>query len=271
MSSVSRTIHPTAARTVSNLFYPPKVRVHASTGIQGLVNFFVDSLLPPLPQGAYTPSPGPHQPAGEKPGKFKAIKPDGFHSSASDKTLQARYGHTKIVRDMGAPPTAAQLGGPQRGPGVGSAPYGVGAPPMGSRMAGQPPAGPPNNGGYPPAQAPPLQYAYSPAGHYGQLFGGGGGVGVQQGFGQQPFGQPPPGTHQQIPMQAHPSPPSILNSSAPGEGSYTHPHAAGGSAPPPPAFPPAGHGTGSGGGGFSIFNPTTDKVVAADSNSNAVL
>lgn len=42
-------------------------------------------------QGAYTPGPGPHQPAAEQPqGKFKPIKPDGFHSSASDKALQRR-------------------------------------------------------------------------------------------------------------------------------------------------------------------------------------
>lgn len=43
-----------------------------------------------LQQGAYTPGPGPHQPAGEQPGKFKPIKADGFHSSASDKALQLR-------------------------------------------------------------------------------------------------------------------------------------------------------------------------------------
>lgn len=44
-----------------------------------------------LLQGAYTPGPGPNQPAAEQAGtgrKFR--KPDGFHSSASDKVLQER-------------------------------------------------------------------------------------------------------------------------------------------------------------------------------------
>eukprot|EP00953_Heterococcus_sp_UTEX-ZZ885_P002679 1962-Heterococcus_DN1.PRE.1 len=88
-------------------------------------------------------------PAAAKGKEFKPIKADGFHSSASDKALQAslhqhlqyevldvwyrialngcascrdlrsvvlsrasRYGHTKVEYNLAPPPTAAQLGGP---------------------------------------------------------------------------------------------------------------------------------------------------------------
>eukprot|EP01084_Bolivina_argentea_P168777 292605_1 len=37
------------------------------------------------------------------------IRPDGFHSSASDKKLQKRYNHTQVQYDLAPPPTANQL------------------------------------------------------------------------------------------------------------------------------------------------------------------
>mmetsp|Transcript_20316 Transcript_20316/g.30029 ORF Transcript_20316/g.30029 Transcript_20316/m.30029 type:complete len:477 (-) Transcript_20316:122-1552(-) len=46
----------------------------------------------------------------QKANEYVHIKPDGFHSSASDKTLQMRYGHTKVNYNLGPPPTAHQLG-----------------------------------------------------------------------------------------------------------------------------------------------------------------
>eukprot|EP00904_Undaria_pinnatifida_P011487 jgi/Undpi1/7469/HiC_scaffold_22.g09942.m1 len=192
---------------------------------------------PSRPPGAYTPGPGPHQPAAEQPqGKFKPIKPDGFHSSASDKALQRRYGHTKIVRDMGAPPTAAQLGGTQ-GPPVGGASYPSpmgGPPPM--AMPGPPPmAGQHSGEGYAQPQAR-SQYALPQAGYYSQQYGGAGGM--QQSYGQQPFGQqqPPPGGNQHSAMPAYSRPPPNMNGGVGGDGR---------SALPPPggyAYTPSGMG-----------------------------
>lgn len=76
-------------------------RRYSSISVNTLVFFvtlslsFVSPLWVSLVQGAYTPGPGPNQPAAEQAGagggsKFKLIKPDGFHSSASDKVLQER-------------------------------------------------------------------------------------------------------------------------------------------------------------------------------------
>lgn len=137
-------------------------------------------------------------------------------------------------------------------------------------------------GGY--AQ-PPTQYA-RPSGHYGQPFGGGG----VQNFSPQPFGQAP--QHPQVhhspppPHQGHGgqafAPPLVNvnngvggNTALPMPGGYAHPSARG-SVPPPAGFPPADGAFGNGGrgargGGYSVFNPSTDRVVAADSTSNAVL
>lgn len=218
----------------------------------------------------------------------------------------ARYGHTKIVRDMGAPPTAAQLGGPRAPPG-GITSYGVGAPPIGGPPMGGPPMGGPpmggppmagsSNNGYAPHQTH-SQYATpqaGPYGQYGQSFGGsGGGGGVRHNFGQQPFGQPPPqeqhqqqiapprpAAYHQSASQTYPVPHSNLNSSTPGgsvnplptPGRYPYPPTGAGFAPPRASLPPAeNYSEGrNGGGGYSVFNPATDRVVAADSTSSAVL
>jgi len=47
----------------------------------------------------------------------RAIQPDGFHSSASDPVLQARYGHVKASINIAPPPTSfpASTGAPQYG------------------------------------------------------------------------------------------------------------------------------------------------------------
>lgn len=178
---------------------------------------------------------------------------------------------------MGAPPTAAQLGGAL-------------GPPSGASYAGAPPmpgpsmAEPPRYGGY--AQ-PPAQYAM-PSGHYGQPFGGG-----VQNFSPQPFGQvpqhpqvhhgapPPQAAHQGHGGQAF-APPLVSvnkrverNNPLPMPGGYAH-QSVRGPAPPPAGFPSADNvsgdgGRGAGGGGYGVFNPSTDRVVAADSTSNAVL
>jgi hypothetical protein len=50
------------------------------------------------------------QPNVQTKSEYYPIKPDGFHSSASDKALQARYGHTTVQYNLAPPPTAAQLG-----------------------------------------------------------------------------------------------------------------------------------------------------------------
>lgn len=171
-------------------------------------------------------------------------------------TNSSRYGHTKIVKEFGAPPTAAQLGG-------------AGPPPMGAGHMGGPlpmPGAPPNNGYSQQAHARP-QYAVPPHQHqqvggaprnFGQPFGGGGGGTGGGGMQQQAFGQ------QQLYAQAprgaayHTPPPAGAPSSGgvalPTPSGYAPPPAAAGFAPPPPQHTPA-----------------TTTVVAADSNSNAVL
>lgn len=194
-----------------------------------------------------------------------------------------RYGHTKIVRDMGAPPTAAQLGGPPGPPGGGASypPPMRGPPPM--AMAGPPPmVGPPpmagqSSDGYAPAQAR-SQYASPQAGYYGQPYGGSGAM--QTSFGQQPFAQPPPpAANQQSAMPAYPRPPSNMNGgvgegrgSLPSPGGYAYTPPGMGSAALPSTASPENESRGGGaGGGYHVFNPSTDRVVAADSTSNAVL
>lgn len=190
-----------------------------------------------------------------------------------------RYGHTKIVKEFGAPPTAAQLGG-----------GGAGASPMGGGYMAGPMPGPPPNGyaQQPQARAqytmPPNQQMGGGQGFYGQAFGGDVGSGGMQ-------------QHQQATYHAPPQPPRPSSLSAPGApssggvplptpGGYAQSRAGGGSAPkpqqqqqqqprpPPPSFPPAADsfaGGGGGGGGYGgAFNPTT-TVVAADSTSSAVL
>lgn len=145
-------------------------------------------------------------------------------------------------------------------------------------MAGPPMARPSNNGEYAPSGAGfgGNQYGMPPAGYYGQPFGGGGGVqhGVMQPIvGQQPLGQQPPppppppaAGHQQV-AHAYPAPSANPNPlPMPGAHGY---QPAGGGARQPAAF--GASGGGDGGGGFSVFNPATDRVVAADSTSSAVL
>ncbi|CAM9730917.1 unnamed protein product [Chrysoparadoxa australica] len=61
-----------------------------------------------------TPSvPNSHKTIALSPGRGvigkTVFKPDGFHSSASDKELQKRYGHTKIVKNVAPPPTMSQF------------------------------------------------------------------------------------------------------------------------------------------------------------------
>lgn len=184
-----------------------------------------------------------------------------------------RYGHTKIVKEFGAPPTAAQLGG-------------AGPPQMGTAGAGgvymagpsmSLPGPPPNNSGYAQQQPQPRpQYGMMPQ-QQQQAPGGG------QGHYGQPFGAPPPPAAPQGYHQAS-RPSNVGVSGAPSSGGggaplptpggYAYPPPAagaggGGAGPSPP--PPAGGGRGVGAGGYGgAFNPTT-TVVAADSTSSAVL
>lgn len=176
-----------------------------------------------------------------------------------------RYGHTKIVKEFGAPPTAAQLGG--------AGPPMMGAGHMGGSL---PMPGAPPNAGYaqqarPQYGAPPPHQQQAGGGqtHFSQPFGGGGGGGgmgaggmQQQNFGQQQqsFGQAPPGGAYNAPPPPRPS--NVSGPGAPTSGGMALPvpggqarsPAGGGFAPPPPQFPPA-----------------TTTVVAADSTSSAVL
>lgn len=111
--------------------------------------------------------------------------------------------------------------------------------------------------------------------YYGQPFGGS--VGEQAPAGVQPFGQTPPrppavaaapgavgGQHANPGTSLSPRAGSVL----PMPSAYS---------PRPSAFSQAGKVSGgvergrNDGGSYTVFNPTTDKIVAADSNSSAVL
>lgn len=166
-----------------------------------------------------------------------------------------RYGHTKIQRDVGAPPTAAQLGAPP-----------VGGPPMAR----------PSNNGFGIGAAPPTPYTMPPPVYYGQPYGGS--VGGQASAGVQPFGQTPPRP------TAVAAAPGVTGGQHANPGKSLSPRA--GSMLPmpsayssrPSAFSHAGNvsvgverGRNDGGGSYTVFNPTTDKVVSADSKSSAVL
>lgn len=165
---------------------------------------------------------------------------------------------------MGAPPTHAQLG---------------------ASYAARPPTGGPSlygGAGYGHPEPPPPTAQYLPQpGHYQQFgaappAGGGGQLFAQP---QQAYAPPPPlapgiSNHSVVHVAGagaqHGSP---ANSNGygglPVPGGYTAtPPAGGGTQPPPPrGGPPAGPPR----GGYSVFNPTTDRVVAADSTSSAVL
>lgn len=187
------------------------------------------------------------------------------------------------MRDLGAPPTAAQLGPLGSGPIQQQGGYGTTLPahPMfsnGSYGQVQPPAGNANAAATASPPRPPTQYM-ARGSSYAQPFGSG------PSYGQQPYGLGAPqvqltparlpsasSSHkdvhgrapQQGPFASVRVPASMPMASVPHaerQGSSTAPAAATGSSGLNSAPPAAVY----------IFNPTTDRVVAADSTSSSVL
>lgn len=251
--------------------------------------------VPPVAPGGPRMTPTPTSAHKE----YKPIKADGFHSSASDKALQARYGHTSVSYNLAPPPTAAELGG--GGP-VESSGYNYSAYSPAGNTGYQPPA---QTMSYNSSPTPPYmqqqnmqqqnQFSQPSAqfqGQYNQPIGGG--------YGQQPpvppgvqFGQPPGGAVNlrggwATPPTAYPGgmggPNGVnVNQAA---AVYASPGVSSGlqtqnvtapppAYPPPPAGPPPGPGSQAPPArvvsAFGVFNPATDRMVDASSSTSSVM
>ena len=191
----------------------------------------------------------------------RSLAVDGFHSSASDPNLQAKYGHIKEVINIAPPPTGAMGSTTQAA--------GAGGPPQYSMFAGAAPptynryvAYDPNSG--PAAPAPPQQHSMG-------------------------FGMPSFSTNASLPMYgaASPGPPPAVAAPSrvypPSQTGYGQPPgpygAPQGVAPttPPTSYVPPAPTSGKPAGSaplvnINVFNPATDcDIVTADASSKAIL